>query len=70
MTDRPNRLKELRRSKGWTAKELAEKVGVHQITIFKYESGAVAPSIPVQFLIARIFGLTVDDVFPLDEVAS
>jgi transcriptional regulator with XRE-family HTH domain len=67
---RPNRLKAIREAKGMTARALAIRIGVHDVTVYKYESGATKPSLPVQFLIAQILDTDIDEVFPLREEAS
>lgn len=38
------RIKEVRKSKGWTQEQLADAVGVKRSVISKYESGAISPS--------------------------
>lgn len=40
----PERIKQLRTKLGVTQKELGEKVGVHVITVTRWETGACEPS--------------------------
>ena len=46
-----------------TQQALAEKVGVTRQTIISIESGKYAPSLPLAFRIARVFGRAVEEVF-------
>ena len=48
----------LRERKGWTQKQLARRVGVHPITIAKYETGAQTPRITTLMKIAKVFGVS------------
>ena len=40
----PERIKELRRDLKMTQKEFASKVGVHVVTVIRWEGGSFAPS--------------------------
>ena len=46
-----------------TQDELAKKVGVTRQTIIAIESARYSPSLELAFRIARVFGLTVEEVF-------
>ena len=46
-----------------TQQELANRVGVTRQTILAIEAGKYAPSLPLAFKIARVFGVNVEDVF-------
>jgi len=46
-----------------TQQALAEKVRVTRQTIISIESGKYAPSLPLAFRIARVFGRAVEEVF-------
>ena len=46
-----------------TQAELAERVGVTRQTIIAIEQGKYSPSLEVAFLIARVLGVGLDDVF-------
>jgi len=46
-----------------TQEELADKAGVTRQTIIAIEAGKYAPSLPLAFRIARVFGVNVEDVF-------
>ncbi|WP_095589066.1 helix-turn-helix transcriptional regulator [Actibacterium ureilyticum] len=63
-----NRIKELRRQRGWSQADLAESLNVSRQTVNAIERGRYDPSLPLAFKIARHFGLTIEDLFqPLAE---
>lgn len=45
---------------------LAEEVGVDKMTIGNYETGKTNPDIVSCLLIARVFGVKVEEVFALE----
>jgi putative transcriptional regulator len=61
-----NRITDLRAERGWTQADLAQRISVSRQTIIAIEKGKFDPSLPVAFRIAKVFGLTIEDVF-LDE---
>ncbi len=58
-----NRLRELRDARGWSQGELAEQLDVSRQTVNALETGKYDPSLPLAFRIARLFGLSIEDVF-------
>lgn len=58
-----NCLKELRRERDWTQKDLANSLGVSRQTIIAIERGKYAPSLPLAFRISRVFGRPLDTIF-------
>ena len=58
-----NRLRELRTDRNWSQAELAGRVGVSRQAIIAIETGRFDPSLPLAFKLARIFGLTIEDIF-------
>jgi putative transcriptional regulator len=58
-----NRLRELRAEKEWSQGDLAEKLGVSRQTVNAIETEKYDPSLPLAFRIARLFRLTIEDVF-------
>jgi len=54
-------------NKEMTQADLAEKAGVARQTIIAIEKGAFNPSIRLALKMARIFGVSVEDLFTLDE---
>lgn len=62
------RIRDERKRKGLTQKELSEKIGVKHNTISSYESGKNAPEQDALFGIARSLDIAVDDLFPEREI--
>ena len=58
-----NRLKVLRAERDWTQVRLAEKLEVSRQTINAIEKGKFDPSLPLAFRAARLFGLSIEDIF-------
>lgn len=59
-----NAIRTLRFSHGeMTQAELADRIGVTRQTVIAIEQGRYSPSLEVAFLIARTFGVGLDDVF-------
>ena len=54
------RLKELRKQKGWTQKELANKVDIHFSQLNKYECGMHIPPIEKLIQLSNGFRVTLD----------
>ena len=64
------KLQELRRQKGLTQEELAEKLYVSRTAISKWESGRGYPNIESLKAIAKFFSVTVDELLSTDEVLT
>jgi putative transcriptional regulator len=63
-----NRVRRLRFDNGeMTQQQLAGKVGVTRQTIIAIESGKYSPSLPLAFKLARVFGVSIEDVFQFDD---
>ena len=60
-----NHVKQHRARLDLTQQDLAERVGVRRQTILAIEKGHFIPSALLAFLIAREFGMKVDDLFEL-----
>jgi putative transcriptional regulator len=59
-----NAIRALRFANGeMTQADLADRVGVTRQTIIAIEQGRYSPSLEMAFRIARVFGVTLDDVF-------
>lgn len=58
-----NRLRILRAERGWSQADLAERLEVSRQTVNVIETGKYDPSLPLAFRIARVFGLTIEDIF-------
>ena len=59
-----NRIEEIRAEKGI---ELARLLGVSRQTISSLENGRYNPSITLAFKIAKLFGMTIEEVFLFEE---
>lgn len=58
-----NRLRVLRAERGWSQAELAERLDVSRQTINAIETGRYDPSLPLAFLMARLFALPIEQIF-------
>lgn len=56
------RMKELRMQAGISQKMLAEKIGVSQQSINKYENHSIEPDIETLIRISDVFSITVDEL--------
>jgi putative transcriptional regulator len=61
-----NRLRELRAAKEWSQAELADKLGVSRQTINAIETEKYDPSLPLAFKVARLFKLSIENIFSAD----
>ncbi len=62
-----NRIRQLRFARGeMTQQALAEQAGCTRQTIILLEQGRYVPSLLLALRIARVFGVTVEEVFALD----
>lgn len=64
------KLLKLRRSRGWTQEELADKIDVTRQTLSKWESGAALPDTKNVVALANLFGVTTDYLLCEDEGAA
>ena len=58
-----NKLKVLRAERDWTQAQLANALEVSRQTINAIEKGKFDPSLPLAFKAARLFGLTIEEIF-------
>jgi len=59
-----NQIRRLRFENGeMTQEQLADRVGVTRQTILAIEGGKYAPSLPLAFRIARVFAVSIEQVF-------
>ena len=64
-----NRLKVLRAERDWTQARLAIELEVSRQTVNAVEKGKFDPRLPLAFKAARLFGLSIEEIFQ-DEPAS
>ena len=58
-----NRLKVLRAERDWTQANLADELGVSRQTVNAIEKGKFDPSVPLAFKVARLFDISIEDIF-------
>jgi putative transcriptional regulator len=58
-----NRLKVLRAERNWSQAELAVRLDVSRQAVNAIETGKYDPSLPLAFRIARLFNLSIEEVF-------
>ena len=61
-----NKLKVLRAMRNWSQADLAGRLDVSRQTINALETGKYDPSLPLAFKIARLFQMTVEEIFEPD----
>jgi putative transcriptional regulator len=65
-----NRLKVLRAERDWSQADLADKLQVSRQSVNAIETGKYDPSLPLAFKIARVFALSIEQIFSDDEAAQ
>ena len=65
-----NRLKVLRAERDWTQADLAEALAVSRQTINAIENGKFDPSLPLAFRTARLFNMTIEEIFQDEQMAG
>lgn len=58
-----SRVRELREGRQWSQGDLAARLGVSRQTINAIETDRYDPSLPLAFKIARLFKLSIEDIF-------
>ena len=61
------KIKELRTQRGMTQQQLADLVHVSSRTIISIEKGQYSPSLMLSYLMAKVFGVTVEELCCLEE---
>jgi putative transcriptional regulator len=64
-----NRLKILRAERSWSQADLADALDVSRQTVNAIENGKYDPSLPLAFKMARLFDLSIEEIFLPDEGA-
>jgi putative transcriptional regulator len=57
------RLRPLRRQRGWSQQDLAERLEVSRQSVNAIETGKYDPSLPLAFRIAELFELPIEEIF-------
>jgi len=63
-----NKIKVFRAVKDWTQEELAQRVNVTRKTINTIENQVFVPSVYLAIKIARVFNVSVEDIFEIDDM--
>ena len=58
-----NRLRVLRAERGWSQAELGGRIGVSRQAVNAIETGKHDPSLPLAFRLARLFELSIEEIF-------
>lgn len=58
-----NRLRVLRAERGWSQAELGVRLDVSRQAVNAIETGKHDPSLPLAFRIARLFNLSIEEIF-------
>ncbi|AZM94409.1 helix-turn-helix transcriptional regulator [Vreelandella venusta] len=58
-----NRVKILRLERGWSQSELASRLGVSRQTVNSIENNRYDPSLPLAFVISRVFETRIENIF-------
>jgi putative transcriptional regulator len=61
-----NRLRVLRAEKNWSQADLAERLEVSRQSVNAIETGKFDPSLPLAFRLARLFEMTIEQIFTDD----
>ena len=61
------KLKEYRAKYNMTQEDLAQRVGVRRETIGNLEKGKYNPSLVLAWNLARVFGVTIEEIFEVTE---
>lgn len=61
-----NTLKEIRKARGWSQQDLAERLEISRQSIISIERERYDPSLELALKIAKIFGKSVEDIFTLE----
>lgn len=61
-----NRLRVLRAERNWSQADLAERLEVSRQSVNAIEKGKFDPSLPLAFRLARLFEMTIEQIFSDD----
>ena len=62
-----NDVRQLRELRGLSQAALGDALGVSRQTVNSIENGKYNPTLPLAITIARYFGLTVEEIFHVDD---
>jgi putative transcriptional regulator len=61
-----NRLRLLRAERNWSQADLAQRLEVSRQSVNAIETGKFDPSLPLAFRLARLFEMTIEQIFTDD----
>lgn len=64
-----NKIRDLRKKKGWTQEEFGDMLGINKVTVSGYENGKRQPTPEMLSRMADLFGVTIDTVLGRDNEA-
>jgi transcriptional regulator with XRE-family HTH domain len=64
-----NRLRVLRAERRLTQHVVAKRLGISQAQYWKFESALIEPSLSDQRRIARVLGVSIDDLLPMERAS-
>lgn len=62
-----NKIEELRKQQGMTQQAMGSALGVSRQTVISLENGKYNPSLGLAYSIAKLFNLTIEEVFIFEE---
>ena len=65
-----NRVRDLRKSRGWTQEQFGDRLEVSRQTINSIENGRFDPSLTLALKIAKLLGQSVEEIFAVDHQAA
>jgi putative transcriptional regulator len=65
-----NRLRVLRAERNWSQADLADRLDVSRQSVNAIETGKYDPSLPLAFKIARVFALSIEEIFTDDDASA
>ena len=65
-----NSLRVLRAARDWSQADLADRLQVSRQSVNAIETGKYDPSLPLAFKIARVFALSIEQIFSDDVVEN
>lgn len=64
-----NRIRKIRKAQGQRVRDIADTIGVREVTVSRWETGTRRPSLPNMHALAAALGVTLDELFPREDAA-
>lgn len=62
-----NQIADSRKAAGWSQEQLASMLGVSRQTVIALERGKYNPSLPLAFRLARVFSVSIEELFSYED---